>query len=251
MNTWQHIPLLAEGMGDVFEIVIFVVIALFWVLGAAFKKFQERKAVEEERRLMRQGRQTDDADSDLFESSDSEEGWQVVPSSPDEQPSQQRASEPPPLPEGRQESQPQSIRQFVRSARQSLAEQFNPEPDQPAEELVELQAVQQRQQQLRHKQRELEQQRRLVQKRTEQLKRQAAEHRRAQQHAQHAAQQKHTLGAGEGTLPDRQIRTGSAQRQARYRTGLDDPRTARAAIIFHEVLSPPKALRDGPELWEL
>jgi FtsZ-interacting cell division protein ZipA len=228
MNAWHDIPMLADGVGDVFEIVIFVVIALFWVLGAAFKKLQERKAVEEERRLVEQGRNAQDADSDLFESTGDDEGWQVVSSSPPEQVRQQQLSQPPPLPE-EQQSKRQSIGQFVRSARKSLAEQFDTEPEQPSEEFVELQAVQQRQQQLRRKQRELEQQRRLVQKRTEQLKRQADEHRQAQP----------------------QAREETAPRQSRYRIGLDDARTARAAIIFHEVLSAPKALREEPELWEL
>jgi hypothetical protein len=34
------------------------------------------------------------------------------------------------------------------------------------------------------------------------------------------------------------------------RVNLMDPAAAQAAIIFQEILSPPKALRDRPELWE-
>ena len=32
---------------------------------------------------------------------------------------------------------------------------------------------------------------------------------------------------------------------------LTDARQARQAIIYHEIFSPPKALREGPEMWEL
>jgi hypothetical protein len=34
------------------------------------------------------------------------------------------------------------------------------------------------------------------------------------------------------------------------RVNLLDEKTARAAMIFHEILSTPKALRTNPELWE-
>jgi hypothetical protein len=37
---------------------------------------------------------------------------------------------------------------------------------------------------------------------------------------------------------------------ARVQVDLGNPRALRAAIIYHEILSPPKALRQGPEMWD-
>ena len=37
---------------------------------------------------------------------------------------------------------------------------------------------------------------------------------------------------------------------ARVRVDLTDHKSARHAIIFHEILSPPKALRTAPEMWD-
>jgi len=37
----------------------------------------------------------------------------------------------------------------------------------------------------------------------------------------------------------------------RLQVNLVDLAAARSAIIYHEILSPPKALREGPEMWEL
>ena len=31
---------------------------------------------------------------------------------------------------------------------------------------------------------------------------------------------------------------------------LNDPQQARTAMIYHEIFSPPKALRDGGEMWD-
>ncbi len=36
----------------------------------------------------------------------------------------------------------------------------------------------------------------------------------------------------------------------RVHLDLSDPEIARRAILFHEILSPPKALRDEPEIWD-
>jgi len=41
----------------------------------------------------------------------------------------------------------------------------------------------------------------------------------------------------------------AAPEKKKIRVALDQPKTAQAAILFHEILSPPKALRDEPELW--
>lgn len=252
MNTWHDISMLAES-DSWLEIIFFLVVALFWVIGAVVKKLQERKVVENERRLARQGRDAEDTDGDLFESSSSEDdGWQAVPPSRKEtrpQP-QPQASDgtPPPLP-GQARSKPKPISQFVRSARKSLAEQLAPEPAGESEELVELQQVQQRQDDLREKQKQLQRQRRLVEERTRQLKRQTAEHRQAQQQAQLAARQTQPAYPATTSL-DAHARSSTSPRQARYRIALDDPRTARAAVIFHEILAPPKALREDRELWD-
>lgn len=43
---------------------------------------------------------------------------------------------------------------------------------------------------------------------------------------------------------------GPAGANIHTRVNLADPATARAAIIFQEILSPPKALREGPEMWD-
>lgn len=49
--------------------------------------------------------------------------------------------------------------------------------------------------------------------------------------------------------------TGAAMRQSSgdisIRVNLAKKRTAKAAIIFSEILSPPKALREGPERWDM
>ena len=42
----------------------------------------------------------------------------------------------------------------------------------------------------------------------------------------------------------------SSDRPAGHRVRLTDPKMAKAAIIFHEILSPPKSLRDEPEMWD-
>jgi hypothetical protein len=41
-----------------------------------------------------------------------------------------------------------------------------------------------------------------------------------------------------------------AEQVARVQVDLADPRRLREAIIYHEILSPPKALREGPEMWD-
>jgi FtsZ-interacting cell division protein ZipA len=42
-----------------------------------------------------------------------------------------------------------------------------------------------------------------------------------------------------------------SQSNVSVRVNLTNPKTAKAAIIFSEILSPPKALRKGPERWDM
>ena len=42
----------------------------------------------------------------------------------------------------------------------------------------------------------------------------------------------------------------AAQSSQRLHVDLADLAAARAAIVYHEILSPPKALREGPEMWD-
>ncbi len=65
----------------------------------------------------------------------------------------------------------------------------------------------------------------------------------------------------EGLLPSLEVDVGTLEptgipaaflsaRAAGTRLHLTNPETARQAIIFHEIFSPPKALRDTPEMWD-
>lgn len=59
-----------------------------------------------------------------------------------------------------------------------------------------------------------------------------------------------TLGRIERNVPEVRDVLELTEPNVRTRVNLMDPAIARAAIIFQEILSPPKALRDKPEMWD-
>lgn len=69
----------------------------------------------------------------------------------------------------------------------------------------------------------------------------------AQQELKRSRRRKGKLGRALAPADEPETRQPVAQPVA----DLADPDAARQAILYHEILSPPKALRDQPEMWEL
>jgi hypothetical protein len=80
-------------------------------------------------------------------------------------------------------------------------------------------------------------------------------------HLRHAKAKPLPVLHGEDSLPrhlrekqqtrlEPQAETGRVEKHSAILAGLENQTSAREAIIFHEIFSPPKALREEPSLWE-
>lgn len=210
-----------EGFG---QFIFFIIVAVFWAIGAVVKKLKEKHDAEKSeqdsrqwaKRLAERKRQQarQDADADLFEPQEDRSRWQ-------------REESPPPLPG---QSQRRRIDQFVRPAGQSRSapsQQYAPleladdEPQIDSDEVERQQALQARARKLEARKKQQEQKlRRQRQAREKQM----------------------------DSAPPLDAKPTNESK--RVRVAIDDASSARAAIIYHEILSPPKALRDEPAIWE-
>jgi type IV secretory pathway VirB10-like protein len=231
-NPTYNLPaVLAEtDWEDLVNVLFLVVVVLLSILGGLAKKWKERQLLQEEKRRQ-QERSYGVSSQDGDEGDENDEGWVEVP--PPAEP--RRPLRPAPHPVQREPVEP------------DWDEESTPVPPPLAREATPRRTAEQALAEFVNKRRNRLQQT-AEKDASEYLRARRAKQRRRQiVEDGHEHQTLHALGSptsGSGGYTD---------------GGLDQPRpnevrldaqSLRQAILYHEILGPPKALRDNPDPWD-
>lgn len=218
--------ILAEGDGveTFFQIIVFAVIIGGSLLSAYLKKSNEKREQEKAQQRTREIKDSL-ARGGTQEQATSEEGWQVI------------ASPPPPV-----EAKKPSLRDFMQRRAQPSMFASPPKPVAPPEprrvepaepHLVELRPIEN-----------------ISTPKTLHPELPSCQHEKPSIGDLIRKRKAQKQGGVMRELSEETLIPAIEQDTPQTRVALTDSKTARAAIIFHEIFSRPKALHDEPELWD-
>lgn len=234
IDPWNSISMLAadDGAGTYIQLILFVVLAVGSVLGTVIKKSGEKRQQEQARR------QAEEAKSILARRTQREQAQQLA--TPPRDTSFQGKM-----------SKAASLRDFIRSHAESAPPPPPPRPSMFAAAPKPIPVVQE------HRMVELAAIEPLPP--DEKLAHTDMPSERGRQQTTSVADliRKRTPPTPIPVAPaepmyesDPRLTPEPAEPSIHTRVNLLDEKTARAAVVFHEILSPPLALRNGMELWE-
>ncbi len=213
-----YIEILAKD-SNIEQIIIMVIVGIFWVIGALVSRAKKREAAKKanllrQQQAMRNNNKTDD------------EGWKVLAPPPVKR-------QQPPIPQPRPvDAKKPSIQQFVRESHSKL---IKPQP------VEHLHHVKPEPLPVLHADEDLPSKHTFTDNSQPQFVSVPVSRKpRLQPEETMPAKVKKT--AAEAIVEPVKVLSGLAR--------LADPQAAKTAMVFHEILSPPKALRDEDNMWD-